>query len=246
MAAGADSGSVRDGAGTMSEVDVETARMWRRAPRPFVLFVTLFFAVWTVRATVLYGIDTHIAPDLARRLYDYALKVTLWVVPVIVYLCRVERVPPWRALRLTPPVSRSGLAKAGAAAALYFGVVLLYAMVRGRDLAAFLHANLPLALASVAFSPVCEEILFRGFILGRLWASLGFWRANLLTALLFTLVHWPNWVWVHGWPFALASSVSVYVVGVFLGMLVKLTDSLWPSLGAHIAYNVLITVLGPF
>src|SRR5919199_4487728 len=106
MAAGADSGSVRDGAGTMSEVDVETAGMRRRAPRPFVLFVTLFFAVWTVRATVLYGIDTHIAPDLARRLYDYTLKVILWVVPVIVYLCRVERVPPWRALRLTTPVSR--------------------------------------------------------------------------------------------------------------------------------------------
>jgi len=89
-----------------------------------------------------------------------------------------------------------------------------------------------------------EEILFRGFILTTLRERLRFVPANLITSLLFTMIHWPYHLWA-GMPLPRLAmlSVSLFIIGYLLGYLVKLTNSLWPSVGAHIANNFLVGFL---
>jgi membrane protease YdiL (CAAX protease family) len=95
-------------------------------------------------------------------------------------------------------------------------------------------------LAFIFFSPISEEILFRGFVLNKLAERLKFWMANLLTAVLFTLIHWPFWIWrngLNGW--LIQTSAGIFLLAILLGYVVKLTNSLWPAVAVHIANNFL-------
>lgn len=81
------------------------------------------------------------------------------------------------------------------------------------------------ALALALLSGVAEEILFRG----ALWPGLGL----LGTTILFGLVHvWPSRTF---WVYPLFATVA----GLLLGLLRQGTDSLWPSIAAHVTVNAL-------
>ena len=96
------------------------------------------------------------------------------------------------------------------------------------------------ALAFIFFSPISEEILFRGFILNKLGETLRFWTANLLTAVLFTLIHWPFWLWRNGFQVGmLQTSAGIFLLAILLGYVVRLTNSLWPAVAVHVANNLL-------
>jgi membrane protease YdiL (CAAX protease family) len=213
--------------------------------RVFAPFLALFFLAWALRGTVLFGLDGAIEPELLRRVYSNGVKFLLWVVPVFAYLKYVDRTSPLAYLRLTTRPHRFGVLRAAAATLLFFSAVMAFeGVVSGRDVAAALtRAQAPGALAvllSIAVSPLFEEIFFRGFVLRKLLEAWAFWPANLLTSLLFVAIHWPNWLWVNGpAPWIAPVSATVFVLGCFLGYLVRETNSLWPSVVAHIANNFL-------
>jgi len=54
------------------------------------LYLVAFFAVWTIRATLLYPIDQAIQAQSPawRQVYADAVRILMWVVPVFVYLVR--------------------------------------------------------------------------------------------------------------------------------------------------------------
>src|SRR4051794_23741321 len=49
-------------------------------------------------------------------------------------------------------------------------------------------------LLTLPIACLAEEVLFRGFLLRKAWALMGFWPANVLTARLFAAIHWPGWL----------------------------------------------------
>jgi hypothetical protein len=61
----------------------------------------LFFAIWSVRATVLHAIDESIAPDGLRTVYSVTVKLILWALPAFGYVCWVRRAPPFRYLGIS-------------------------------------------------------------------------------------------------------------------------------------------------
>ena len=81
------------------------------------------------------------------------------------------------------------------------------------------------ALALALVSGVAEEILFRG----ALWPVLGF----LGSSILFGVVHvWPSRSF---WVYPLFATVA----GLLFGLLRQGTESLWPSIIAHVTVNAL-------
>lgn len=212
------------------------------------VFILLFFAVWGLRATVLFPLDQRVEPPALRAVYGHAWKFAVWVVPAFVYVrARLGR-PPLRFMKLTTRPRAKGVALAAAAAVLFFaGIILFEAFTSGRNLGPLYRAGLPAVAATllaVAVSPVWEEIMFRGFLLNALWERAGFWRANLLTALLFVLVHWPHWLWAGGWrPSLVAVSASIFILALFLGLVLRWTNSLWPCVFVHVANNFLSSFL---
>ncbi len=86
--------------------------------------------------------------------------------------------------------------------------------------------------------PACEELLFRGVILGGLLQKSTRWLLPVLfQALLFALVHLNPWQFAYALP-----------MGVLLGWLRVRTGSVWPPLLLHTANNlaaVLVMHLAP-
>ena len=88
-------------------------------------------------------------------------------------------------------------------------------------------------LLMIAVLPgICEELLFRGFII-RGFEKRGFWSAIIITAFLFAVLHLD--------PFRF---LPVMMIGIWLGYLLLKTQSLYVPMLAHAANNSLAVLMG--
>lgn len=216
----------------------------------FSIYILIFFLIWSLRATVFYQTDSSIESQTLRVIYSNFIKFILWIVPAFFYLKRFDRRKPLEYLKLTSRADKRGLTHAALLTLLFFtGMIVFEYYASGRTLKSLF--NSPASewfnvLLFVAFSPFLEEVLFRGFILNKFSESLRFWNANALASILFVLIHWPYWLWSQGFQASIIStSVSIFILSLFLGYLMKITNSLWPSVVAHIINNVLSNFLRP-
>ena len=86
-------------------------------------------------------------------------------------------------------------------------------------------------VALVIIAPITEEALFRGMILRGLLRRYGPWRASLVSALLFGLVHvYP------------AQIMPAFLLGLLLAAVHLRTGSLWPCVWMHAVVNALFFV----
>lgn len=77
-------------------------------------------------------------------------------------------------------------------------------------------------IALVVLPPIAEELLFRGYLFGKLRRENGFWVSTIITSLLFGLVHLQ---WNVG--------VDVFVLSIFLCILREKTGSIWMGMLLH-------------
>jgi len=92
---------------------------------------------------------------------------------------------------------------------------------------------------TVFVSPLLEELLFRGLLLSLLirgGVSIG-WAA-VVTAIGFVLIHLPGWSFMTGLGADhVALAVSIGLLGLYLGLLVGRTGSVWPAYIVHAGNN---------
>jgi membrane protease YdiL (CAAX protease family) len=226
----------------------ETERSGLRSAKGLIVYLLAFYAIWGVRATVFFPIDQGIPSEELRQLYAQTLRILIWVVPVFWYLRSVDRVDPLWYLKLSTPVRRGQLVPAMALAAGYLALGLLFNdLISGGKVALDTPVTLRKWLQMIVFlpiAPIAEEILYRGFVLRKLEERYRFRMANLITAVLFAAIHWPNWVCVSGFHARLIlMTATIVIFGCFLGYLVKKTDSLWPAIATHTVNNLLFAVI---
>ncbi len=216
----------------------------------FALFFLLFYLAWTLRGTVLYSVlDSSFSSESARIVFSNLVKILLWLIPALIYVMRIDRGNPWKVLRINTPLDWRGVQIAELASLIFFlATFTLEYFIRGRTLLPLIHAT-PLAmlkeLAVVFLSPVTEEIFFRGLVLSKFLENHWLPIANILQSLLFTAVHWPNWIWTQGLTSNLIIlSISIFVLGLLLGWIAFRTNSIWPAIGIHILNNFLAAFLG--
>lgn len=100
---------------------------------------------------------------------------------------------------------------------------------------------LPAALVYAVFNTALpEEILFRGFLLKRLSAKLGFETANILQALVFGLIHGAMLISLTGALNAVAVILFTAAVGATIGTINerKAGGSILPGWGIHSLANL--------
>lgn len=126
-----------------------------------------------------------------------------------------------------------------AALGLSMGATALYSWaVEARDVAILLPPEIPgelvlpgagavLTFAALAvWTPLTEEIFFRGFLFAGLANRLGTVRGVVLSAAVFSLFH--------VWPGVL---LPIFVTGILLALLYQRTRSIWPCIAAHAGQN---------
>lgn len=104
------------------------------------------------------------------------------------------------------------------------------------------------AAMSILFSPIGEELFFRGLIHESFKARWGEGWASVLDAASFALVHLSHFglVWTAmGWRF-LPAPALLWLAGMFGAALVfswarRRTGSIWGALTAHAAFNLMMT-----
>lgn len=74
--------------------------------------------------------------------------------------------------------------------------------------------------------PVAEELIFRGVILDRLKPAFPFWVANVMQAAFFGFFH-----------LNVIQGLYAFVLGILLGMVVRVTGSIMGSMITHITFN---------
>jgi membrane protease YdiL (CAAX protease family) len=91
---------------------------------------------------------------------------------------------------------------------------------------------------------VFEETVFRGFILQKFAEHMSFWFANILSSILFTLIHFPGWFGIGLNPnISIASILAVTLLGLLMGALLKVTQSLWPAIIVHQVNDIFAAII---
>lgn len=81
-------------------------------------------------------------------------------------------------------------------------------------------------ISLVVIAPIAEEVLFRGYLLGKLRKYAPLWVAILITSLLFAVVHFQ---WNVG--------IDVFALSIILCLLRVFTKSLWTPILLHMLKN---------
>jgi len=151
--------------------------------------------------------------------------------------------PFWQSLRWVPAgVSTSFVAICGmgAAFAVVVGSVLMQTPDTDNPMKALLSdptSVVLLAVLGVTLAPLCEEIVFRGFLQPLLVRSLGAAGGILLAGLLFGLLHLPEYgySWRH--------VVLISLAGASFGWMRHRTGSTKAAAVMHSAYNCVFFLL---
>jgi len=208
--------------------------------RSLALFLGGWFALWALRATVLYdAIDATIEPEWVRGVYSNVVKLALWVGLALAYErvvgCEARPLERWR---VTTRVEPRGLAVGGLPCVAFLALVLARVVHAGID-----GSKLGPAVLAHAISPATEEIFFRGFLLARVLELVPGARGHALVALLFVAVHWPHWLWTHK-PAGelLEASGAIFLLALLLGNLAARCGSIWPGYLVHFANNIIVSL----
>jgi len=219
----------------------------RKAVLHLSLFLAAFFVLWTLRATWWYSIDESIGSPTLRSAYSQLIKLLLWVVPAATFGYWIRGVSPAKYLGLSViPGRRSWWLCLGGT----FGFLLVVTLVEtgmGRkhfSAGGLTSLTLFAGLLQFVVSPLLEELLFRGLVMKELLTLVPSYLANALTSLLFVGAHLPYWLAHDGLTQAMiTNALGVFVFSVLACWMFARTASIWPPTLAHIANNLLSSLL---
>jgi uncharacterized protein len=203
------------------------------------LFLTGFFAVWTLWALLLVCYP-HLNQFGVLRV---VVRVAVWMVPTCLFIHFVEG----------PPVlGRLGFVKnRGKGVSFGFlGFLVLAAVVAVQYGSHFSHFAIPKDLATwlnaILSAPIAEEVLFRGLVFRVLLERLAVWSALMMSALLFALIHLPYW-WLSGAasPAGLTLRLgTIFAYGIFFALLYRWSGSLYAPIICHVLNNFVTVSMG--
>lgn len=161
-------------------------------------------------------------------------KLLIMVIPVVIYLKYIDLVNPFEYLKL----------KTNQANGLKWGIIIglgfiIYLLIRG-FLFGVRNINFNIGIyywiggLLVGF---VEEVPFRGFLLQKLQEYLVFWKANLITALIFVLYHFPKLIYQSNKGIFM-NSLLILILGLIFGYIVKKTKSLWAAIICHSIFDL--------
>lgn len=197
---------------------------------PFIIYLIFFFGVWIVWVLKIYPLLVNLGErTLQYALVNIGLRLLIWVLPVFLYLSYVDGVDPVDYLKLRQRWKR------GIMVGLAFSLVnfILNAIAYGIPSFNWENFTWNSVLGTSFLIGFIEEIPFRGFILQKLQERMNFWFANIISSLLFLLIHFPGWISLH--LLSLQSVIAVFVIGFLMALLLRYSGSLWSSIIAHSA-----------
>lgn len=102
-----------------------------------------------------------------------------------------------------------------------------------------------MAITAMTFSPIGEELYFRGIVHGSFASSFGDKKASVIDSLAFALTHLSHFglVFVHSnWDFYLVPSIiwviSMFLISILFFRMKRLAASIWGAVLCHSGFNL--------
>jgi membrane protease YdiL (CAAX protease family) len=220
----------------------------RAAKRGLWLVAGGVLIVWSAHNALLLPWEVHHTEEAVREPALVLLRAVTWMVPALLYLRRHDPRRPLEALGVTARINPRGLLKSTVGAAIYLAliVMLLRANTPPEAASAAWAALAPLTVVYMVLKAALEELLMRGFLLGQLVRFTSSFRAQASVAVLFMLMHLPNWVAVEhlGIEQLLPSAIVVLVLGIVLGAVARASNNIIPAIVLHFLNNLIGELAG--
>ena len=175
----------------------------------------------TSLAAVIYGLTLLIAMGVPKLLQKYT---TSW------RELGLDRLPRWADIGFAPAAYVGYLVVLTAVTAALVTFVPSYDIQQtqevGFEALSFRYEYILAFITLVIIAPVAEEVLFRGYLYGKLRRAVPLWAAILATSALFAAVHGQ-------WNVA----VDTFILSVFMCGLREITGSIWAGILLHMIKN---------
>lgn len=160
----------------------------------------------------------------------------IFILPVISYIKFKDMVNPLDFFKLNKNI-RKGVMKGFSISILFILFLIIKKIIFGWE---NINLNIGLLWFTNLAVGILEEIPFRGFLLQKLNNHMNFISANILTTVLFVMVHIP--IWMITKVNVSQSIISIALVSYILGYLFKESDSLWVPIICHSIFNLCIFI----
>ncbi|GHO46005.1 CPBP family intramembrane glutamic endopeptidase [Ktedonospora formicarum] len=205
---------------------------------PFIAYLFLFYGLWIGWVYLIYPPIQALGPATPTyALVNIVSRLLIWVIPVFVYLRYIDHVHPIAYLKLNQYWKR-GVFLGFAFSLLNFVGMLLRFGSPHPSISSITWNNI---LSTSLLIGVFEEIPFRGFIFQKLKEKFPVWIANLLSSLLFLVIHLPGWIMLH--VLTWSNVFSIFVLGVIFAVIFYFSKTLWSSIITHSLNDFLSSVL---
>jgi len=201
-------------------------------------YIIAFFTVWSLYVLVVQDFLGQHYPLLFKILSLGPAKLTIWTLPVLLYLKHHDNINPLIFLRLTGNI-KIALKYVLIVSCFYLLIGLIQQHLLTKPLGFHPILNINNWVNGIILVGFTEEILFRGFILQKLGTLLSFWKANFITALLFLFIHFPGWIHHGKFTFFNFDIVGIFVFGLIVGYVFKKSNSLGACIIIHSINNFL-------
>lgn len=203
------------------------------------VYLVIFYLLWALKELWLVKyID--IFDKNTSAIFEAVVKFFIWIVPAWLYIKYYLKASPVRYLKINVNVKKGLLwgAVLSLVIGLYFAVetYILYEKSFQFSLSFDDYLN------SFLMAGIAEEFVFRGLILQEINKKITFWKANIITALLFLVIHYPIWIYNSEF-FMLGAHIYIFAVGLLFGLVYKKTGSLWSVVILHIFHNFFVTII---
>ena len=202
-------------------------------------YLVLFYLAWTIKELWLieyiYSFGEIISP-----LLEALVKSLIWIVPAWIYIKLYLHSIPISFLKMNVNVKKGLLW--GIFLSLLLGAFLILEAYLFNGVSFHFSLSFDDYLNTLLMAGLAEEIVFRGLILQELDKRMTFLKANLITALLFLVIHYPIWIY-NDIIFQSGSHIYVFIIGLLFGFVYKKTGSLWSVIILHAFHNYILSII---
>ena len=204
------------------------------------VYFIIFYVLWCIRELWLVQY-LDMMNSIPRGITSAIIKIAIWVIPVMFLVKIMEKGNPLSNLGLRHHFKK-GLKWVGWVSFVFILYLIFNLTVLKNDINFQIGFND--WLNTILLVGITEEIVFRGFLLRKLMDTYKFWIANIMTSLLFVIIHFPIWLYdgLFEFPYIVSAIVQVFLLSIGFGFVYKKTSSLWSVIMIHSLYNLVVSL----
>ncbi len=186
-----------------------------------------FFLLWLLRVLLL---PSPVADTLQGDIVGTIIRIVLFLGPALVVTRYFYHEKYAHAFALHTPQ------KKGVYIALAYIILLIADAFVTRHIV--FTRNIWILL-NIPFAPIIEELVFRGFLLTKLEKQMDGMQAIVVSAIVFTVLHYPGWILLSHMSLIVLvmNSAQVFIFGFILGFIKRQSKSVYPGILVHVVNN---------